>query len=60
MVVQLSKNFEYKIENNSKTKIRKNLKLDFSFVSAHCASFIKTGPFLREKGGGGLRIVNWK
>ena len=39
-----STNFEYKIYNNSKNI---NLKIYFSFVSAHSASSIKMGPFLR-------------
>ena len=42
-------NFEYKIDHNSKNK---NRKIDFSFVSAHCASSIKMGPFMRVRGGG--------
>ena len=31
---------EYKIDHILKTKNRNNRKIDFSFVSAHCASFI--------------------
>ena len=33
--------------NNSKTKDRKNLRYGFSFVSAHCESFMKRWPLLR-------------
>ena len=33
-------NFEYKDDDISKTKNRQNLKINFSFVSAHFASFI--------------------
>ena len=31
-------------------KYRKNRKIDFSFVSAHCASFMKVWPFLKGEG----------
>ena len=34
---------------NHKKKNRKNRKIDFSFVSAHCASFIKIWTFLRGR-----------
>ena len=34
-----------KINHNSKNR---NRKIDFTFVSAHCASFMKIGPFLRR------------
>ena len=47
----------YKIDHKSK---KKNWKVDFSLVSAHCASFMKIGPFLREReGGGNLHILTW-
>ena len=32
-----------KIDNNSKNR---NKKIDFSIISAHCASFMNIGPFL--------------
>ena len=32
--------FQYKIDHISKTKNLKNQKIVFSFVSAHCASFM--------------------
>ena len=51
---QFSMNFKYKIDHNSKTK---NWKIDFSFVSAHFASSIKTGSELRW---GGLNIPSWE
>ena len=37
-------------------------KIDISFVSAHCASSVKTGSKLRGCGGGrgGLYILSWK
>ena len=35
----------------SMNKNRKNWKIDFSFDSAHCASFIKTGAKLKGRGG---------
>jgi len=35
-----SMNFEYKIDHNSENKNRKNLKYDFSYDSALCASFM--------------------
>ena len=47
-IIQFSKKFEYKIDHNSKTEIFINRKFHFSFVSAHCASLKKIGPFLRE------------
>ena len=34
-IVQISKNFDYKIDHNSKTKNRKN---NFSFVSVYCST----------------------
>ena len=37
---------------------KKNLKVDFSFDSAQCVSFIKTGTKLR--GGDGLHILSWE
>ena len=40
--------------NNSKNK---NRNIDFSFISAHSASFLKIWPLLR---GGGLHILTWK
>ena len=36
-LVNFSLLFEYKVDHNSKTKHRK---IDFKFVSAHCASFM--------------------
>ena len=36
--------------------IHKNRKTDFSFDSAHCASFMKVGSKLR---GGGLHNLSW-
>ena len=47
LLIFLKKNFEYKINQNSKNM---NRKIDFSFVSAHCASSIKMGPYLRRGG----------
>ena len=41
---QLLMNFH----DNSKNKNWKNQKIDFSFDSAHCASFMKTGEKLRK------------
>ena len=32
--------FEYKIDYNSKIENHKNRKIHFSFVTAHCASFM--------------------
>ena len=46
---QLSMNFH----DNSSNKIRQ---IVFSFVSAHCACFLKVGSKLR---GGGLHVVSW-
>ena len=40
-----SKNFN---DHISKTKNRKNLKIDFSFVSAHCAYFMQIWLFVSE------------
>ena len=37
--------------DNSKNENRKNWKNNFSFDSAHCASFIKTGEKLKVGGG---------
>ena len=37
---------------------RKNRKINFSFDSAHCASFMKIGSKLRG-GRGGLHILSW-
>ena len=51
---QFSTNFEYKIDYNSKNEYHINWKIDFSLVSVHCASSIKMGPFLRERGEGGV------
>ena len=45
---QFLMNFQYKIDHNSKTKNRKNLKYDFSFDSTLWASFMKIGQLLRE------------
>ena len=42
--------FEYKNNHNSKNKNRKKRKIVFSFISAHCVSFMKVGSKL---GGGG-------
>ena len=43
-----SMNFENKIDYNSRKKIRNNLKYDFSFESALCASsFMQIWPLLR-------------
>ena len=41
---------------NCQFSINKNWKIDFSFNSAHCASFMKVGSKLR---GGGLHIHSW-
>ena len=46
--------FSMNSHDNSKNKIRK---INFSFDSALCASFMKMGAKLR---GGGLRILSWK
>ena len=37
--------FQYKIDHISETK---NRKIDFSFVSAHCTSFMQISPLLKE------------
>ena len=39
------------------TQKTRNLKVYFTFLSAHCASFIRIGPFLKGRGGG-VRIIN--
>ena len=36
-----------------------NRKIDFSFDSAHCASFMKVGSKLIGGGGGRLHILSW-
>ena len=36
-----------KIINNSKTENCKSRKIDFTFISAHYASFMQIGPFVR-------------
>ena len=48
-------NFRWIFHENSKNKNWKILKFDFSFDSAHCASFIKTGAKL--KGGSALNLM---
>ena len=37
-IVQFSKDFEYRIDHNSKMKNRMNRRFDFSFASAYFAS----------------------
>ena len=44
-------NFEHKIDNISKTKSSKNRKIDFSFVSKHCATFWEKKSALFDGGG---------
>ena len=44
--------FSMNFHDNLKNKNRKNLKISFSFVSAHCASVMKVGSKLRRRGGG--------
>ena len=46
-------------DDNSKKKNQKNRKIDFSFDSAHFASFNKIGAKLRGEEGG-LRIFSWE
>ena len=46
--------FSMNFHDNPKNK---NQKIDFSFDSAHCTSFIKMGAKLR---GGGLYILSWE
>ena len=46
--------FSMNFHDNPKNK---NRKMDFSFVSAQSASFMKIGAKLRE--GGGLHILSW-
>ena len=46
----------HKNDHNSKNENWKNREIDFSFVSAHSASFIKIWPLLRRVGGGGVCI----
>ena len=48
--------FSMNFHDNYKNKERKNRKTVFSFVPAHCASFMKVGSKLRE---GGLLVVTW-
>ena len=48
-----SPQFSMNFHDNSKNK---NLKIDFSFVSAHYASSIKNESKLRRRGGGGFCI----
>ena len=48
-------NFQYKIYHNPKTK---NWKIDFSFVSEYCATFMSRWPLLRGRGWG-LHILSW-
>ena len=50
-------NFDYKNDHISKIKNRNDRKIDYSFVLAHCASFINFWPFLR--GEGCLHILTW-
>ena len=50
-------NFELKNDHISKIKNRNDRKIDYSFVLAHCASFINFWPFLR--GEGCLHILTW-
>ena len=53
--------FSMNFYDNSKNKNRENWKIDFSFVSAHYASSIKTGSKLRGgRGTGGLHILSWE
>ena len=49
--------FLMNLRDNSKNTIRK---IDISFDSAHCASFIKTGARLRGGGERGLIILSWE
>ena len=51
--VMSSPEFSMNFRDNSKNK---NCKFDFSFVSTHCASSIKTGSKLRG-GGGCISLV---
>ena len=43
--------FSMNLYENSENKNKKNQKIDFSFVSAHCASFMKVGSKRRGEGG---------
>ena len=47
--------------DNSKNENLKNQKVNFSFVSIHSSSFMKTGSKLKKGGGGqgGLHILSW-
>ena len=56
--LQISMNFQYKIDQNSKNENRKNLKHNFSVDSTLWAPFMKIGPLLR--GGVGLHILSWE
>ena len=51
---KFSMTFKRKIDHYSKNI---NRKIDFSFVTAHCASFMKMGAILR---GEGLYILSWE
>ena len=51
-----NRQFSMNFHDNSKNEIRKNRKIVFSFVSAHCASFMKVGSKLR---GEDLLVVTW-
>ena len=48
--------FSMNFHDNSKNK---SGKIVFSFVSGHCASFMKVGSKLRGGGGAGLHILTW-
>ena len=58
-ILQLLMNFH----DNSKNKNRNNQKINFSFDSTHCPSFMKMGSKLREGGvdarEGSLHILSW-
>ena len=43
----ISMNFEYKINHNSKNMNLKNLKIEFTFISAHCTYFSVNLTFLK-------------
>ena len=50
-----SKNCQFSMNFHDNSR-NKNRKIVFSFVSAHCATFMKVGSKLR---GGGLHILSW-
>ena len=52
-----SPQFSMNFHDNSKNKNWKNRKKDFSFISAHFASFMKVGSKLRGEGGSAYPLL---